>query len=220
MKAFILSSLILLVVASVSNAQEIRPGILAGVNFQNLNGEDVDGDKLENDLIVGFHGGVNLLMPIAPEINFQPGVLFSTKGSEINSNVLVDLLNVSYRISYIEVPLNLVYRPQLGDNYILLGFGPYFAFAVGGKWKVGDNIEREFDFRNTIDADALPGIPYLRRFDAGANIFFGYELEAGLFVTLNAQLGLMNINPEDNRTAGEEGTLKNTGFGLSLGYRF
>jgi hypothetical protein len=48
-------------------------------------------------------------------------------------------------------------------------------------------------------------------------------MAGGLFLQLNAQLGLMKINPEDNRLVvmyGEELSVKNTGFGLSLGYRF
>ena len=34
-------------------------GIRAGVNFQNLNGKDSDGDNLNNDLKTGFNAGVN-----------------------------------------------------------------------------------------------------------------------------------------------------------------
>jgi hypothetical protein len=33
-------------------------GIRGGVNFQNLNGKDIDADKLENDLKTGFNAGV------------------------------------------------------------------------------------------------------------------------------------------------------------------
>jgi hypothetical protein len=63
---------------------------------------------------------------------------------------------------------------------------------------------------------------YLRPFDAGANIFAGYELPVGLFFQLNAQLGLLNINPdyEGEGTSEDKSSLKNTGFSLSAGYRF
>ena len=45
-------------------------GILGGLNFQNINGTDNDGDKLNNDLILGFHAGVNLMIPVAPDFYF------------------------------------------------------------------------------------------------------------------------------------------------------
>ena len=56
--------------------------ILGGVNLQNLNGKDMSGDKLENDMIIGYHAGVNLQLPIAPEFYFQPGLLYNTKGAK------------------------------------------------------------------------------------------------------------------------------------------
>ena len=68
-------------------------------------------------------------------------------------------------------------------------------------------------------ADLL-GNAYYRPFDAGANIFFGYELSMGVFLQLNAQLGLLKINPEYSWAANSKASYKNTGYGLSIGYRF
>jgi len=48
-------------------------------------------------------------------------------------------------------------------------------------------------------------------------------MEGGLFLQLDAQLGMLKINPEDKRIAGiftSNSVVKNTGFGVSLGYRF
>jgi hypothetical protein len=47
--------------------------ILGGVNFYNLNGKDNNGNKLANDMIIGFHAGLNLQIPVAPQFYFQPG---------------------------------------------------------------------------------------------------------------------------------------------------
>lgn len=207
MKKEILTVLAFLMFAMAAYSQETRIGVLGGVNFQNINGTNEFDTKLENDLLPGFHAGVNVLLPIAPEIYFQPGVLFSTKGAKLGNNE-------ERRINYIEVPLNIMYRGQLGENFVLLGLGPYAAFAVGGKYTLA-GVENDLRFTDEIliwDPRAL------RRFDAGANIFAGYELGIGLFFHLNAQLGLLEINPEialpDSRV------WKNTGFGLSVGYRF
>ena len=58
----------------------------------------------------------------------------------------------------------------------------------------------------------------MKRFDAGANFLAGYELSNHFSAQLNAGLGLINlVNREQGDT---KSSLKNTGFGLSLGYRF
>lgn len=206
--------IVLLVSGSLVHAQ-IRPGILGGVNFQNLNGKDAAGDKLQNSLIAGFHAGVNVLIPIAPEISFQPGLLFSTKGA-VNKDATPDL---KYRLNYLEIPMNLLYRGQLGNSFVLLGFGPYLGYAVNGNVMTG-NDKTKVVFQNTIETGDPLTTPYMRRFDAGANIFAGYELSGGLFFQLNTQLGLLKINPDDKRIPGDKTSLKNTGYGLSVGLRF
>jgi hypothetical protein len=178
--------------------------ILGGVNLQNLNGKDMSGSKLENDMLVGFHAGVNAQVPVAPQFYFQPGLMFNTKGAKIS--------DTSYKLSYVEVPLNFVYKALVGNGYFMLGFGPYLAYGVGGN---------EIEFKKSVEAGDSDAVKYLKPFDAGANLFFGYELPAGLFLQLNTQLGLLDIYPVDNRISGDDkSSLKNTGYGLSLGYRF
>jgi len=51
----------------------------------------------------------------------------------------------------------------------------------------------------------------------------GYEMAGGVFHQLNAQIGMLKINPKDNRTLkiySDKLSVKNTGFGISIGYRF
>lgn len=194
--------------------------VLGGVNLQNLNGKDASDNKLENDMIIGFHAGVNVQLPVAPQFYFQPGLMFSTKGAENTEGVL----SGTYNLSYVELPLNFVYKAQVGNGYFMLGFGPYVAYGIGGKatYEGGAaSVETDIEFKNEVDSGDPLTTVYIKPFDAGANLFFGYELPAGLFLQLNTQLGLLDINPKDNRITGDNNsTLKNTGYGLSLGYRF
>jgi len=193
--------------------------VLGGLNFQNLNGEDNSGNKLENDLIVGYHFGVNAQIPVAPQFYFQPGLQFSTKGAENT----VSALTSTYKLSYVELPLNFVYKALLGNGYFMVGLGPYVAYGVGGKanYEGGStSSESDIKFKNEIvSGDPLTTV-YVKPFDAGGNIFFGYELAGGLFMQLNAQLGMINIKPDHYLYPDDNSTLKNTGYGLSLGYRF
>ena len=197
-------------------------GILGGVNFQNFNGKNNSGDMLENDMIIGYHAGFNIQIPLAPQFYFQPGLLFSTKGSEKSFGSFTG----TYKLSYIELPLNLVYKGLLGTGYVFIGFGPYAAYGIMGKseLEVGSaTIESDIEFKDVLESGDPLTTPYFNPLDAGANIFFGYEMAGGIFVQLNAQLGLLKINPEDNRDIvvySDELSVKNTGFGVSLGYRF
>jgi hypothetical protein len=191
-------------------------GIRAGVNFTNLNGEDGDGDDLDFKLKTGFHIGVDADIPVAPEFYFRPGVLFSTKGAKLD-----DADDTKINLSYIEVPLSFVYKPTLGNGKLVLGLGPYLAFAIDGKYK-NDDDDVDIKFENEVTLDqAMDDGPFLKGFDAGANLFFGYEFSQRFFAQVNAQLGLVNINTKiEDVDEDDIGKTKNTGFGLSIGYRF
>lgn len=207
--------------AFFAKAQESTTfGIRAGVNFQNINGKDQMDDKLENDLKTGFHVGVNAEVPVAPDFYLQPGVLFTTKGAKIDEGGIDYKVN----ISYIEVPINFLYKPVLGTGKLLLGIGPYVAFGIGGKLKDSDSdadedIKFEKEITQTQYVSAPSNYAYLKRFDAGGNLLFGYEMSNKVSVQLNAQLGLVNINPEIEGISNDNTKFKNTGFGVSLGYR-
>jgi hypothetical protein len=211
----------LLLSASLAMAQGTEKGntsfgILGGVNFQNFNGKDYSGAKLEKDLIVGYHIGANVQIPIAPGFYFQPGLLFTTKGAKDTNGGQTS----TYHLSYIELPLNLLYKALLGKGFIMLGIGPYVGYAISGKTKLEGGSEAAIEFTNTIEAGDPYTTAYFKALDAGGNILAGYEMAGGVFLQLNAQLGLLEINPEDLRLSNDESIIKNTGFGLSIGYRF
>jgi len=223
MKNKILSITIILVLsASFAIAQEkskMSFGIQGGVNLQNLNGKDFSGDKLENDLLTGFHGGVNVMIPIAPEFYFQPGLMYSKKGAKSTYGSIKSTTN----LSYIEMPLNLVYKAALGNGSFMLGFGPYVAYGIGGNVKTEGgalSLDQDVEFTNVVESGDPLLVPYYKAFDAGGNIFAGYEMANGIFVQLDTQFGMLNINPEYKALTDDKSSTKNTGFGLSLGYRF
>ena len=188
-------------------------GVRAGVNFTNINGEDEAGKDLKNDLKAGFNIGVNAEIPVATDFYLQPGLLFSTKGAKGEEN------NVKYKLnlSYIEVPINFLYKPTLGDGKLLLGFGPYIGIGIGGKWKAGGK-DYDVKFKNDVK-ESEPETKYMKGLDFGGNLLVGYELSSKISFQLNAQLGMTNLEPKDNGKK-PDAKAKNTGFGISVGYRF
>jgi hypothetical protein len=191
------------------NAGRTTFGVRAGVNFQNITGNDASDDELENDLATGFHVGVNAEIPVGTGFYLQPGVLYSTKGANWSNGSKV-------KVNYLEVPVNFVYKPTLGTGNLLLGFGPYVAFGMGGKAEDANGNVANVVFNNELDVTE-PDAQF-RPIDAGGNLLAGYEFGNKFSVQLNAQLGLVNINPETG--ANDRARWRNTGWGLSLGYRF
>jgi hypothetical protein len=195
-------------------------GVRAGVNFQNFNGKNSEGDKLKNSMIVGFNAGLNVEFPIAPGFVLQPGLIFTMKGTETDEAIGTAKITVDY----IELPVNFIYRPVLGNGRLLLGFGPYIAYGVAGKIKYsasGIDYKQDIKFENDLsESQLLDDEFYVRPFDAGANLLAGYEFGFGISVQLNAQLGLLKVNPGYDGDSADDTSVKNTGFGISAGYRF
>ena len=75
-----------LFVVTIMNAQNpISFGIRAGINFQNINGKESNGSKLQNGLTTGYNAGVTADIPIGVDFYFQPGILYSLKGAKLKN---------------------------------------------------------------------------------------------------------------------------------------
>ncbi len=223
---FVAFFLVLLVLVPQVYAQKKRKvdtgihfGILGGLNLQTIIGKDYWGEKLDNNLFPGLHAGGNVILSFGPDLYIQPGLILTVKGAK--QDIITDNITKTTRLSYVEVPLNILFRPQLGNGHILLGLGPYAAYGVVGKERTKSGAittELTVKFMNNA-ADQPTSYVYYRGFDAGGNIFFGYELFSGIFFQLNGQLGLVKINSNYD-LPNDQASKKHFGFGLSVGYRF
>lgn len=177
-------------VASMSYAQ-IGWNVKAGANFSNFS--NLDGSKAK----LGFQAGVGLEYAISDQFFVQPSLMFVTKGAklgEAKSNPM-----------YIELPIMAATRFEIADEQnVVLKAGPYVAYGVAGKTKVG-SISTDF-FKKSSDE-----VWGANRFDAGVGVGVAYEY-SNYFVELNGGLGLTKIH--------KAGKSKNMTFGLNLGYKF
>lgn len=211
------------------NSKDIFISVLAGGNISRLNGTDESGGKLDNSFIPGFHGGISSLIRITSDFYFEPGLMFTTKGARRDIDLTpvkgeATAASIFIRTSYAEIPMVIVYRPELGNGYLLLGAGGYLAYGIGGNVRIkSDYIEEStigIIYKNKV-ADTDPEEKYyLKPFDAGAEVFAGYELAMGLYFRINAQAGFLKINPEYDGEAVTDESVKNIGFGFTAGYRF
>lgn len=236
MKAKLLSFIVILILISPQLFSQKRPrpdtgihlGALAGATLQNLYGKDFWGEKLDNKFIIGYNAGVNVNIPIAPDFYLQPGILFYSAGTKqkiIESPSKADGNEVTNttRINYLEIPITVLFRPQLGDGHLLLGIGPYAGYGLFGKTRTkegGNSSDVDIRFRNKVSPSDPSGYSYLRPFDAGGALLLGYEMYGGLFLQLNGQMGLLKINPQYENLTDNKTSIKNLGFGISGGFRF
>ncbi len=223
-KLFLLTAT-LLVLGFAASAQTASTsfGVRAGLDFQTFSGKDHAGEQLKLDLTSRFHIGVLSDILIATDFYFQPGLLFTTKGAKSQEGFLGMDMAAAYKLSYIELPLSLLYKPVLGNGRFILGFGPYLAYGFSGKVKYTVNTissEEDVVFGNEYDSANPNDMKYFKSLDYGGNLFFGYELPSGITMQLNTQLGLAKINADNNLATDGKTLFKNTGFGLSLGYSF
>lgn len=204
MKKFILIAVIILI-AIQANSQ-IRLGVKAGVNFSTINYDvKVAGGEIDNSYITSFHLGGLAEFRLMPKLFLQPGLELSGQGAKITEGT--DEIKIN--IMYLKVPVNVVTKLNLGLGSLQLGAGPYYAYALSGKTKSGDE-ETDIEFGND-DGDGL------KRTDFGINLLAGYELKSGLNFGLGYQLGLSNTSPDSYK---DFYTTKNTGISVSVGYMF
>jgi hypothetical protein len=185
MKKSTLTVLLTVLVSLSMNAQHL--GVKGGLNFSNLNLEDVDGE-----LRLGYHAGVFLNVPLGEAFSLQPEVLFSSKGSRTTYNLETFSLEGEsvLALNYIEVPILGVLN--VGD-VAQINFGPYLGFLSTASLELdGEIADNEFFESDELDQDNFRNLDY--GVAAGIALNFG-----ALQVGARYSLGLVAV--EDSESA-------------------
>ena len=219
--------------ASYAQAQ-LTFGARAGFSLTNLSVKDDDGDKLEKDekprFLPGFQIGVVADYALSDVLSLQPGIIFATQGAKVGWNDDNDS-KIVMSFNYIQVPINLQYKHDLGGMNLLLQAGPYLGYGLSGKMKFWDN-----EGKRISEEDLKKMGPYVdedwykikfgsdKEKHGAKSLDFGIGLGVGLqFGNLQAgvgyNLGLMNISHQydgnDNKAS-----LKNNGLAVTLTFLF
>ena len=226
-KAFLMlvcSSAVLAVTAQ--NSGVIFKG---GLNVANVSVSS-DGDVEDARSITSFHVGVVGDFQLAKIISFQPGILFTGKGSKTQTGQESDAnyYKATTNPYYIEVPANLVFKLPLGaQSSVFVGAGPYLAVGVGGKNKAQgkylgmafdneSNIEFSNDDPTTVNFEEGAGFGIIRRFDYGLNGLAGLEFNNVLF-SVNYGHGLAKIQSGADNSSDDLN--KHRVWSFSLGFK-
>lgn len=225
MKARLLLITMLLLTGSFAYSQVIIRG---GVNLANVSITN-DGDIDNNKMLTSFQAGILGNVKIAPILYFQPGILFTGKGSKTSSGETTDAtyFRATSNPFYIEVPANLILKTPTGKIKFFAGAGPYLAIGVAGKNKVDgkflgtgfhseETITWSDDDPSTLDYEEGAGYGIMKRFDYGLNGIAGIEFTNSV-LSINYGLGLAKIQSGSNSSADDKN--KHRTLSITLGIK-
>jgi hypothetical protein len=198
-----------------------------GINFANVSISN-DGDIDEAKMLTSFQVGLTGNMKVLPFLYFQPGILFTGKGSKTQSGETTDAtyFRATTNPYYIEIPANFVLRTP-GPIHLFVGAGPYIAIGVAGHNKVDgkflgtsfhseEDIEWSNDDPSTLDYEEGAGYGIMKRFDYGLNGLAGIEM-AHIVLGVNYGLGLAKLQSGSNSSADDKN--KHRVFSVTLGIK-
>ncbi|MBD0352792.1 MAG: PorT family protein [Flavisolibacter sp.] len=201
----------------------------AGINLANVS-VNANGRVNNANQLTSFHAGFVGNVPIGGILYFQPGLLFTGKGSKTQSG---DPSSGTYFKAttnpyYIEVPANLVLKAPVGTNRFFAGAGPYLSMGIAGKNKTEGkylgfdfNSERNIRFSNddptTTNYEEGAGFGIMRRFDYGVNGTAGIEGKS-IVAGVNYGLGLAKLQSGSNSSADDNN--KHRVLSFFVGFKF
>lgn len=196
----IISVVALVLIAAVGSNAQVKVGPKVGLNFSTMqvtkNGQYFKTPDTQS--LVGYHIGVIFQKDLKYNLFLEPGILFSTKGSEYDG--YDDMKVVA---NYFEIPINLGYNIPFGKYSVQIKGGPYFAYGVGGT----DGQDNELKWGYTESDQIKP-------FDMGINLGGGVQVN-NFQVSFQYGFGLVNIAKKYSKLTSKNGVL-----GISVAYLF
>jgi hypothetical protein len=198
MKNYLKPALLIFVVIVFSDLEaQIKSGYDFGLNLSTMT-LNMKGLSSGPEISAGFHFGQIFEIPITENFTFQPGLLFSAKGSDYK----IDNIDVSIAPIYIEIPVIAVYSFGSEALKISIFTGPYFAYGIDG-YKIESGGEmKSISYGSHENNDLKP-------FDIGFNFGAGVNIK-GLQITTQYGLGLANLSTS------ADATIKNKVIGISI----
>ena len=198
------------------NAQELKFGAKAGLNFSTLSSLEVKQTengytttyKTDLGFRTGFHFGAFVEYGFTDQLFVEAGIAYSSQGAKFNSLETVNRWGNIVESSKVEgkdasIIFNQVNIP-IWVKYNIAGFRPKAGLNLGylANVKTKENGKTE-----SQDPE--------KRFDFGLGIGAEYNLPMGLFFDANFTLGLTNLAAKHSKA-----DIKNRVIQIGVGYKF
>lgn len=234
-------TIVFVMLTSIQMQAQVKFGLRAGLNLANMSIKGIP-SAIKPEMVTRYNFGGIVDISLTGAISIETGLLMTVKGYKYEFNsydscqyrftkskIVIDtVVNITRKgkISpiYYEIPINFIYKVNLGEAKLVLAAGPYIGIGIYGKTKY------EYSIAGAPDGVGSPlvfGIPNstkdikygkaeyddLRVLDYGINFVVGIEYKK---ISLRVQygLGIANINPIDNSAF----AIKNKVIGISATY--
>ena len=180
-------------ITQCSFGQKPTIGIEFGLTLSNVTIDPVNvDDNFKTSGKTGVVGGAYLNVPSGKKLIFRPGAEIVGKGANQKFEGAY-MYNYPIKFTYVDFPLNILYKINCAKGYFLAGGGPV----------IGVPVNREFS-------------QYPLKTEFGVNGIVGYEIPIGASLNLNYTYGLNNVN-KDNQFVSK---ISNRYLGITIGYTF
>lgn len=164
MKKILLAAVLFMATSATIQAQLLKFGVKAGVNFANQTGDaSISGIDYSKDGITSYHAGVVAEIKLLEKFAIQPELLYSTQGATYK-NAFAEIKN---ELGYLSIPV-------MAKIYLTKSFsveaGPQASFLVSEK--------NDFNVKNA------------ETFDFGLNVGLGLKITESIFVQGRYGFGL------------------------------
>jgi hypothetical protein len=227
LKKIMLCALVFSLFAIVAHAQKSSAILKGGVNLANVSNGDGGVNDARN--LTSFHAGIVADLELTSFLAIQPGLLFTGKGTKIESGDEGDATFFRAKTNpyYVEIPVNLVLKTPTGPTRFFVGAGPYVAIGVAGKNKVTgsalgtpfsseEKIKWSNDDPATVNFEEGAGFGIMKRFDYGLNGTLGIEVSR-LILSANYGWGLAKF--QSGSGSGDDDSNKHRVLSFSLGVK-
>lgn len=199
MKQFILSVAAIVFLATFSQAQ-FKLGITGGADRTNQRINTSQGNSLyAGDRLHTWHAGLIGELKIAGNFYLQPQLLYTQKGSMLQSSLGESDMQV--KINYVEMPVNILYKLPVPFGSVFAGAGASAGYGFSGKQE-----------QNGIKRSIYKDVKTWKHEDFSYSFTAGLEFNSGIFLSVSSRKGLYDVYKADGMS------IKNRSQSVSIGY--
>lgn len=222
---------------SISISAQSSFGVKFGTNFSQVAGQDRYYNTTWQN---GLQGGFSYSFQFNEKIGFRTDFLYVQKGGKISltlEEAPTDHLSGIQRVNYLEVPVSIIYVPEILDKKFAFGIGGYTAIGINGyakysitRFDPSDPSNSQVVYRSDQDMiffKRLSGdfgssptdtrFGGTRRIDAGIKVSSFYNMRA-MKIEISYAHGLINTGANDGYYPSYSTNLRSRSIQLSIIY--